>query len=132
MAKTVGSCLCGAIKWEVEARPRFAINCHCSMCRKHHGAAFATFGAVARPKLHITGEPKRYRSSPDATRSFCGECGSSLFFEYDAAPKTVWVALGSADCDPNCRPEAHIFVANKAPWVELNDDLPQHAEQAPR
>jgi len=132
MARTNGSCLCGEIRWEVEGRPRFAANCHCTMCRKQHGAAFATYGAVARTKLRITGEPKRFRSSPDAVRSFCGTCGSSLFFEYDADPKTTWISLGTADCDPNCRPEANVYVASKAPWVELTDGLPQYAEHAPR
>ena len=132
MARTVGSCVCGEIHWELEGRPRFASNCHCTTCRKQHGAAFATYGAVVRAKLKVTGEPKRYRSSPDAMRSFCGTCGSSLFLEHDADPKTTWVSLGTADCDPNCRPESHQYVDAKAPWVELTDGLPQHAGPAPR
>jgi hypothetical protein len=36
------------------------------------------------------------------------------------------LALGTLDTDPGLRPERHVFVANKAPWFEITDALPQH------
>ena len=56
-----GSCLCGAIAYEVkELEPNMA-NCHCGMCRKFHGAAFATFGEAKSENFRWTrGENFRF------------------------------------------------------------------------
>ncbi len=126
-----GSCLCGAIGYEVE--PPFGVmtHCHCSMCRKAHGAAFATcVGAQVEHFRWTRGEgvQGRYHSSENVDRVFCRTCGSSLLFLWLPSPDRVWIAVGTFDVDPGCRPEAHIFVASKAPWFSITDTLPQHAE----
>jgi hypothetical protein len=126
---TEGSCLCGAITWHTEHPLKAAANCHCSMCRKHHGAAFATHARVRRDRLTVKGAPTRYESSANASRSFCGTCGSSLFYETKDDPNGVWIALGTVNGDPGLRAEKHIYVASKAPWFEITDDLPQHQRQ---
>ena len=128
---TTGSCLCGAIRYETSEDIDGIDHCHCSMCRRSHGAAFATYGRVARKALHIlSGQDrlKEFRSSNEVTRSFCSECGSSLLFHHAAAPELSFIAVGSLDEDPGSRPQSHIFVASKAPWYEITDDLPQHPE----
>jgi hypothetical protein len=66
-----------------------------------------------------------FRSSGEVTRSFCRRCGSSLFWEHALRPGSMWIALGTIDGDPGARPEAHIFVAARAPWFEPMDGLPQ-------
>ena len=131
---TRGSCLCGAIRYEISGPFDEMHHCHCSMCRKAHGAAFSTFARVSRASLRFlagTEQLRHFRSSPPVQRSFCGGCGSSLLFQFDALPEVVWVAAGTLDDDPAMRPQAHIYVASKAPWFEITDDLPQHAEAPP-
>jgi hypothetical protein len=99
------------------------------MCRKAHGAAFATYAEVEARDLRFTrGEELivRYRSSDEAQRSFCGRCGSNLLFEPDESPNLVWVAAGGLDSDSPIRPDCHLFVGSKAPWFDINDALPQH------
>jgi hypothetical protein len=126
-----GSCLCGAVRYEIGAAFEEMHHCHCSMCRKAHGAAFSTFARAAKDQLRIvSGEPqlKRFRSSAPVVRTFCAECGSRLFFEFDPLPEAIWIAVGSLDDDPQMRPEAHIFVASKAPWHEITDVLPRFEE----
>jgi hypothetical protein len=44
----------------------------------------------------------------------------------------VLIPAGELDADPGARPTAHIFVAHKAPWFEITDDLPQFPEMIPR
>jgi len=93
-----------------------------------HGAAFGTYGAVARADFRWTaGEEfvKTYHSSAAMARTFCGECGSTLQALLSTDPHVLYFTLGTVDGDPGCRPECHIFVGSRAPWFEIHDDLPQ-------
>jgi hypothetical protein len=128
-----GSCLCNAVRFEVAEPFEEMHHCHCSRCRKAHGAAFSTFARARKASLHFLDGAEKvrdFRSSPRVVRSFCDECGSSLFFQFDPLPDAIWVAVGSLDEDPGMRPEAHIFVASKAPWHTITDELPQFEEYA--
>lgn len=128
-----GSCLCGRIRYEIRGPLGRASHCHCSMCRKAHGAAFGTYARVSRSEFAwLAGEAvvQAYRSSPKVSRTFCGTCGSTLQFIHDDRPETFALALGTLDDDPGIRPTHHIFVSGKAPWFEITDNLPQH-EQYP-
>jgi hypothetical protein len=126
-----GSCLCGGVAYEISAPLEEMHHCHCSMCRKQHGAAFSTYGQVPRTAFRFTrGEDqvRSFRSSEPVTRTFCSDCGSSLQFFFAAVPDAVWVAVGTFDDEPGRRPDGHIFVASKADWFEITDDLPRHRE----
>jgi hypothetical protein len=128
-----GTCLCGAVTYEVRGPFNMMVHCHCSMCRKHHGAAFATFvGAPLMGFKRLTGEDRvgSYASSEKARRYFCRHCGSvtpTPVKEMDL----VFVPAGNLQGDPGVRPEAHVFVGSKAGWYTITDDLPQHEEYPP-
>lgn len=120
-----GSCLCGAVRYRAEGLQADASHCHCSMCRKAHGAAFGTYATVTGGRFTwVRGEEfvTRYRSSEKAERTFCSKCGSTLQF---VANGQIDLALGTVDGDPGVRPQSHIFVASKTPWYTITDDLPQ-------
>jgi hypothetical protein len=98
------------------------------MCRKAHGGAFATYLEVgqSRPEFSTGSElVVSFQSSADAMRSFCSRCGATLFFR-EVNEACLWVAAGVLDTDPGIRPQAHMFVASKAGWFEIADDLPQY------
>jgi hypothetical protein len=104
------------------------------MCRKQHGAAFATYALIGRKHVSIddaAGKLQSYASSPGVCRQFCGVCGSTLFWQTEATPKLIDVALGTLDDDPKAAAFAHIYVASKAAWYEITDALPQYAESTP-
>lgn len=125
-----GSCLCGAVRYEIRGPVTHVTHCHCSMCRKAHGAAFGTYGRVERRNfVFLSGidEVASYRSSPEVIRTFCKRCGSTLQFISDKRPSTLSVALGTFDDEFNYETSSHIFVASKAPWFDITDNLPQHA-----
>ena len=127
-----GSCLCGAVTYEVAAPLEFIGNCHCSICRKAHGAAFATWGIITAGRFRwLKGEShvRHYESSPGRTRCFCGTCGSPLASAH--AGTVGEVVVGSIDGDPGDRPREHIFVGSKAVWHEITDALPRHEAWPP-
>ncbi|WP_156013227.1 GFA family protein [Thioalkalivibrio sp. HK1] len=121
-----GSCLCGAIRWSLASDPKRMTHCHCRMCRKAHGATFATFliGDLQGFRFE-QGEADivAYESSPDFIRPFCVHCGSVVPHR---ASDRVRIPAGAMDDDPHILPSAHIYVKWKAPWHAIDDDLPQH------
>jgi len=127
-----GSCLCGVVRFEVDEFLPQVAHCHCSMCRKFHGAAYATIAGVSHSKFRwVEGEDalKGYTAENGTTRTFCSHCGSSLTFSSPrASEEVVEIALGTVDGDVPVEPNAHIFVGSGANWTVLSDDLPQYEE----
>ena len=125
-----GSCLCGAVQYTVHDEFRYALNCHCSQCRRATGAAFKSFAGVERDKLTLTAGDEAVLVFGNAAQDHdvrCGKCGSLLYSVVrDGA--FVHVTLGTLLDAPGIRPSAHIFVGSKAPWFTITDDLPQHDE----
>src|SRR5690606_14686972 len=123
-----GSCLCGTLRYEVDGPFTAMLNCHCSMCRKRHGAPFVTI-AVAKLAafrwLEGEGSLGRYTSSPNREWSFCTTCGATAPLLIPQAGIAL-VPAGALDGDPGIRVQAHMFVGSKAPWHTISDSLPQH------
>lgn len=127
-----GSCLCGAVSFEITGSFKFIGNCHCSICRKSHGAAFATWGIIDPDQFRWTsGEEfvQGYESSPGRQRCFCKKCGSPLVSTHAGAVGEV--VVGTLDSNPGTRPRERIFVGSKASWYEIADALPQFQEWPP-
>ena len=126
-----GSCLCGQITYQIKGRLNEVLNCHCSMCRKAHGAAFRTRAKIRSSNFEwLTGEylVASYESSSGEHRTFCSNCGSNLITKFDNDPNTLGFPLGTLDDDPGVYPDMHVFVGSKAAWHQITDDLPQWAE----
>ncbi|MFT7587203.1 MAG: hypothetical protein ACI9EW_003645, partial [Cellvibrionaceae bacterium] len=125
-----GSCLCQAVQFSVDEFLPEAGHCHCSMCRKFHGASFATLASVPLESFHwISGEAdlKGYTAENGTVRTFCNHCGSSLFFSSpQMSADMIEVALGVFDDDIPLKPDVHIFVESGANWTDLADDLPKY------
>lgn len=122
-----GQCLCGAVRYAVADAFIYALNCHCANCRRATGAAFKPFAGIERHQLSITqgGEQLLIHGEENAGDIHCGKCGSFLYSVVREG-KFVHVTLGTLVDTPSIRPQAHIFVASKAPWFTITDDLPQH------
>ncbi len=131
MRTLTGQCLCEAIQYRITGDLGPIFNCHCSKCRRWHGAAFRTRASIQRSQFAwVTGEEHltEYKSSPTTTKLFCKICGSNLISTYDHYPDVIGLPLGGLEQDPGRRPEAHIFVGSKAPWYDIVDQLPQCME----
>lgn len=125
--KIQGGCLCGAMRYQVDGPLTNISHCHCSMCRRFHGAAFSTYAKVdPRTFRWLKGQELLvvYETSPGIGWSFCRTCGSSLGIPTTDA-KLGSLTLGTLDADPGVRPEYHMFTGSKAAWYEITDALPR-------
>jgi hypothetical protein len=128
-----GSCLCGTVRYDVDGPFTTMLSCHCSMCRKHHGAPFATYANAALAGFRWTSGERalgHYAASRYYTRSFCTTCGA-------VAPSLMpgeglaFIPAGTLDGDPGIKVQGHMFVGSKAPWYDITDTLPQYETYPP-
>jgi hypothetical protein len=123
-----GHCLCGAVRYAIDGPLHEMHHCHCSMCRRAHGAPFSTFADCATADFRWTDgadHVRAYRSSEAVERTFCDTCGSRLTFGFAPLPDRLWIAVGTLAEDPGIRPSGHIFASSRAAWAPITDDLPQ-------
>lgn len=126
-----GSCLCGAVKYEISTRPRLMYHCHCGRCRAASGAAYATNIIVATECFSVVaGRDKlsSFESSPEKHRYFCSNCGSPIYSHAEKTSHYVSVRCGTLRDDPGIRPGYHAYAASRAAWVDICDDVPQMPE----
>jgi len=132
--KISGSCLCGQIKFQVCGVVHMINNCHCSMCRKIHGAAYGSFMHVDADGFQwLCGAEliSTYQPPQQDERAFCSNCGSNMPV-IEREDNNVVIPAGSLDTDPGLKPSMHIFTDSKAPWHEITDSLPQFKEFPPQ
>jgi hypothetical protein len=127
-----GGCLCGAIRYRVEAEPIDAGYCHCRICRRSTGAPAVAWGTVrVKGFAFLSGTPVAYPSSPRARRQFCGACGTQLTFQYTQKPETIDFTLGSLDDPEALPPQYHIWTQSRIGWFDTSDPLPRHPDGGP-
>src|SRR5688572_2760247 len=123
-----GGCLCSTVRFRVRLPSLFCAHCHCSMCRRNHGAGYVTWFAVPPDQLSVergAEELVRFASSEHGSRSFCKNCGTSLFCDNVKYPERIDIALGTVDGPIDRPPQLHVFYDSRAPWVVVADDLPR-------
>jgi hypothetical protein len=124
-----GSCLCGQVRYSVTGEIKDVSHCHCSMCRKAHGAAFATSANVPAASHQFTQGTELlqvFNSSGNTERIFCSSCGSPMLWRNNIKfPGIVSFPLGSLDTAFRPFAERHIYVGSKAPWHQISDSWPQ-------
>src|SRR5262249_20697229 len=126
-----GKCFCGAVHYTVPDAFLYAMNCHCSNCRRTTGSAFKPFAGIEREKLELVeGRDSVLIVGDDLLNdTHCAVCGS-LPFSVLGDGREVHLPLGSVAESPSSPPTKHIFVGSKAPWFEISDDLPRFEEHA--
>ena len=124
-----GKCLCGAVKIKVSGKISDIIHCHCSLCRKSTGSAYATNGFVNRNEFEITEGNEllgTFAFKPGRERHFCSRCGSPVYSSNAQDSSRVRVRLGIFDSEIEEKPGSHNFVTSRANWENLDADLPRY------
>lgn len=122
-----GGCHCGAIRYQVSGEPQHVALCHCSDCRRNAGAPVVSWAAFADDELELTqGKPVTFNSSGAAMRSFCGTCGTGLFYRNaEVLPGIVDIQSVTLDDAEALPPGAHIQTAERLHWMDSLDALPK-------
>ena len=129
-----GQCLCGAVRYEVRGPLRDVLLCHCVECRRWGGYVGA-FTSAGLECFAIADESAlRWIASPGsdrhARRGFCGECGSSLFWQ-PADSDRINIAVGTLDRPTGLQIAGHWYAQQAGDYDELPDDgLPRDTELA--
>ena len=123
-----GSCLCGAIQYQLTTELGPIEVCYCSMCRKASGGPLATNASVPAAAFHLRAGAEQlrgYESSPGEVRHFCGRCGSPIYKTRADRPQTIRLRVGAINEPLNGRPVASYFTGSKCNWWEIHDGLPR-------
>lgn len=130
----MGKCLCGTVSIKITGEISDIIHCHCSLCRKNSGTAYATNGFINRADLEIISGEKCltiFSFKPGRNRHFCAKCGSPVFSSNDQDPTRLRLRLGILESDISERPISHNFVTSKANWEDLDAKLPRYEALEP-
>jgi len=121
-----GSCLCGAVRFEVTSDLPGPDACHCTQCRKFSGHYFVSTD-VPRSAVTIHGAESVtwYRSSEKVRRGFCGTCGASLFWD-PIERDWIGIAMGGFDKPTGTHIHVHVHVGSKGDYYEIGDDVPRY------
>ena len=125
--RITGSCFCGYVRFTLSAEATYACHCHCRSCQRAAGAPFVTWATFPRQAFDVTdGAISEHSSSPGVQRGHCAQCGTTLTYAQDRRPGDIDIVMTALDGDPGMAPQAHIWVEDKAPWLELGDTLPKY------
>jgi hypothetical protein len=121
------TCACGQLTVSCDGEPVLVSLCHCFACQRRTGSAYSVGAFFPRDRVSVGGQAQRYTRSSDSgftvTFHFCGDCGSTVFWEPQRRPEIIGVALG-AFADPDFPPpSASIFEESKRGWTQLPDGL---------
>ncbi len=123
-----GSCLCGAVRFRVTLPSKWVAHCHCTWCRRAHGAPFVTWAGFPTGQFALEPDsepPAWYASSPGARRAHCARCGGPMFFESTRWPGEMHVARALIEGPLDREPSAHVFYEKHVPWLDVADALPK-------
>ena len=122
-----GGCFCRAVRYEIDAEPSSRTACHCTICRHTSGAPFvAWFSVPVASSRFVSDEPAAFKSSEQATRTFCASCGTPLTFQSTRSPGELDITTCSLDEPEHVPPRDHTFLRSKLSWVKLADGLPAY------
>mgnify|MGYP005810478597 CR=1 FL=1 len=125
----LGKCLCGAVSVEIKGSISDIIHCHCSLCRKNSGTAYATNGFINSKDFEIVAGKNNLTSfsfKEGRNRHFCSSCGSPVYSSNADDPSRLRIRLGILDSDISERPISHNFVSSKGNWEDLDAQLPRY------
>lgn len=130
--KLTGGCLCGQVRYQINGHCRNIINCHCDNCRRTHGHV-AAYTSVHKVNLELFSQQslKWFHDQPPNTyRGFCGDCGSSLFWQavdlnHQASNHKISISAGTLDSGHDLKTIGHIYVSEAGEYYKIEDELPQ-------
>ena len=123
-----GGCFCGRVRYRLTSAPMFVHCCHCLDCQRQTGSAFVLNALIEADRLQtLSGEPEPVEVATDSGRPHdvcrCPKCRVAVWSDYGRRGVRL-VRLGTLDDPAALKPDVHIYVRSKLPWVRLPEDVP--------
>jgi hypothetical protein len=135
MTKLIGGCLCGSVRYSVEAEPMFTVVCHCISCQKQSGSAFSVEFIVPSSAVSVQGQTKTFHETGDSgkavERRFCPGCGSALISWGAMMPDALFIKAGTLDDPSWITPTMEVYCDRAQPWVNLSGERQKFAKMPP-
>ena len=125
MATLHGTCLCGGVKFEVDADPGSLRVCHCTSCKQlSGGAGTVNFPAPPSAIRIVEGSDLLQSFTPEggSAKTFCRNCGTNLFGGGWPDSERCSVRVTTIEDPVDAKIGAHIYVRSLAPWESPPDD----------
>ncbi len=128
--RITGGCQCGAVRYALHSEPKYPHICHCRMCQKAFGSYFAALaGGVLKEEFEVTrGTIAKFKSSDEAERGFCAQCGTPLTFAFFTS-KWIAASMGSLDHPEAIKPSIQYGIESRMPWFHELAGLPGEATE---
>ena len=124
MMGQTGGCLCGQIRYELNADPLMCVTCHCKNCQRQAGSALSIIIGVPENSVRIEGTVKTYNDTGDSgatvRRQFCENCGSPVFTRGESPSGVMFIKAGTLDDTSGLQPTFHCYTKSKQDWLELS------------
>ncbi|HET9626536.1 MAG TPA: GFA family protein [Kofleriaceae bacterium] len=126
----IATCSCGQLKVTCAGEPVRISICYCLACQKRSGSVFAVQARFPADQVQIEGRSHAYVRTGDeggrATFRFCPTCGATVYYEIEAMPDVIAVAVG-AFADPTFpAPTVSVYSVRRHPWAAMPE---LHAEE---
>ena len=135
MRKVTGGCLCGSVRYSVEAEPIFQVVCHCRSCQKQSGSPFSVDLVVPASAVSVQGKMKTFHETGDSgkavERRFCPDCGSALLSWGAMMPDALFIKAGTLDDPTWIAPTMEVYCDRAQPWVNLSGERQKFALMPP-
>ena len=124
-----GGCVCGAVRYRVQAQPVFGMVCHCRFCQRRLGSAFAVLAYFNEQDVEITqGELTHCEHRSDESQrwlrmEFCIRCGTTVTHTAEVRPGLRAIAGGTFDNPAWFTIDRHIWTRSALPWVTVPPDV---------
>jgi hypothetical protein len=129
-----GSCLCGAVRFEVAGDFERVSACHCVSCKGISGGAGTVSGRVPTEAIRIVAGADlltTYQPDEGSAKTFCSRCGSNLFGGGWPESEATSVRLPALEEPYEGKIESHLFVRSVAPWETLPEDGAERHDTRP-
>jgi hypothetical protein len=128
-----GGCACGSVRYRLESEPMFVHCCHCLDCQRQTGSAFVLNALIETDRVTLlAGEPQPVGVPTDSGKPHrifrCPNCQVALWSEYGGRTRMRFVRVGTLDTPAALKPDVHIYVRSKQPWLQLPPGVPAFQE----
>ena len=131
-----GQCLCGQVRFTIDAEPQGARMCWCRDCQRIASGSATVNVLFAEEAVRYEGEMTTLRLTADSgntvERGFCPGCGAQMYSKTLEPPGLpMRVRAGTLDDPEIGKPQITIWTSSAPSWAVFDANIQQDEKQSP-